>query len=593
MNPHPHNPRLLGALLVLCAVVAFFPAIGAGYIWDDDTLVTANPLVRNPGGLVQIWEGRNSRDYTPLTISAFWLEWRLWGAKPLGYHIVNLLLHAMAAVLLWRILVAMRIQGAWLGALFFAIHPINAASAAWVAELKNTLSSVFFLGSILAFVTAYLRRDSRWIYASLAFFVLAGLSKGAVVTLPLVLAGCLLWMFGKLTRHDLLRLFPFALVAVVIAWLTIHYQARAENYHLLHDTFLFRVARAGDAIWWYLRSIFLPFHSSPIAPQWHIDLDSPAAYMPALATVVLFALFYLNRKGPARPLFFAFSFFLWMILPVLGFVWMTLQQETPAADWWQYMAAPAIFACVAAGFDVSIRNAVKGVKLFLQVSLGVIIALLFFLSWRRAMTYESMETYCRAVLPEAPHAWTLQNNLGVVLKQQGNFAQAIACYRQSLSDNPRFVEARNNLGNALAATGNFAAAEEEYQKALQLSPNNPALLSGLALALFNDGKTDEAFLAQRHAISLDLNNPQLYAQFGRMLVANKQYPEAISCFHESLRRDPANIPVQIELIRALLAAGRNDEAAAAITGALDLARKTGDAKLIQAVESLQPQASHP
>ena len=568
-------------------MVAFLPAIiGGGYIWDDDTLLTANPLVHSPSGLVQIWEGKNSRDYTPLTISAFWLEWRIWGARPPGYHIVNLLLHAISAVLLWRILVALRVRGAWLGALLFAIHPINAASAAWVAELKNTLSSVFFLGSILAFITAYIRRDSRWIAASVALFALAGLSKGAVVTLPIVLAGCLLWMFGKITRRDLLRLSPFFLIAAVVAWLTIHYQARAENYHLLDDSFPFRIARAGIAVWWYLRGIFFPIGSSPIAPQWHIDTHSPVAYIPAIAAAVLFALFFWNRKGAARPLFFAYGYFLWMLLPVLGFVWMTLQQETPATDWWQYMAAPGIFACIAAGFDVSIRNAVRGVKLFLQVSLGVIITLLFFLSWRRAMTYESMETYCRAVLAEDPHAWTLQNNLGVVLKQQGDFAQAIACYRQSLSDNPRFVEARNNLANALTATGNFAAAQEEFQKALQLSPNNPVLLSGLALALFNDGKIDDAYLAQRHAITVDPANPRLFSQFGRMLVANKQYPEAVSCFHESLRRDPGNIPVQIDLIRALLAAGRNEEAATTTAQSLDFARKTGDTKLIQASSSL-------
>jgi Flp pilus assembly protein TadD len=204
-----------------------------------------------------------------------------------------------------------------------------------------------------------------------------------------------------------------------------------------------------------------------------------------------------------------------------------------------------------------------------------------------------METYCRAVLAEDPHAWTLQNNLGVVLKQKGEFADAIACYRQSLEDNPGFAEARNNLGNALAATGDFAGAEAQFLEALKLRPGNPELLSSLAEAYWSDGKTREAFAAQAGAITADRTNPKLYTRFGLMLAANKQFPQAVTCFKNALVLDPDNVETQINLIRGLLTLGRREEAIAACQQALQTARKSGDEKLIRIVGTLLDQAMQP
>jgi hypothetical protein len=151
--------KLSPALLVLCAVIAYFPAINAGFIWDDDLLLTANPQMQNTHGLKEIWLGKNSCDYTPLTLTILWLEKRLWHDAPTGYHVVNILLHAVAAVLLWRILLSLRIPGSWLAALLFVIHPVNVASVAWIAELKNTLSAALFFASILAFLASDKRQD--------------------------------------------------------------------------------------------------------------------------------------------------------------------------------------------------------------------------------------------------------------------------------------------------------------------------------------------------------------------------------------------------------------------------------------------------
>ena len=484
MNFRPLTPRTLAALLILFTVVAYLPAIGAGYIWDDDTLLTANPQMRSLDGLAQIWLGEHSRDYTPLTLSSFWLEWRLWGATPTGYHVLNILLHALSAVLLWLILSRLRIPGAWLGALLFAIHPVNVASVAWVAERKNTLSSALFLGSILSFLVA---RDSKRrspYLASVALFLLAALSKGAVVTLPAVLVLCVLWKDRKVTRRDLLQILPHALIAVAAAILTIRFQARAQHYGLIPDSFDYRIVRAGAAIWLYLGALLWPAGMSPMRQQWVPDPASPLTYAPALAAAGAFVLFFWKRRTWGRPLLFAYAWFLIMLLPVLGFVWMTLMQQTPSADWWQYMAAPGIFACVGAGIATASRKS----RLVIPLA-GVLLALLLIQTWRRAAIYQSMETYCRAVTNEDPHSWILQNNLGIMLKRRGRFPEAEACYRQALRDNPAYVEAHINLANAYGASGNLAAAEAELRLANQLRPHDPVVLQNLANIYSAEGRT--------------------------------------------------------------------------------------------------------
>jgi tetratricopeptide (TPR) repeat protein len=542
--------KLGAALLVLSAVIAYLPTINAGFVWDDDLLLTTNQEMEHVSGLNEIWLGKNSCDYTPLTLTTFWLEHALWGNGPTGYHVVNILLHALAAVLLWQNLSILRIRGSWLAGLLFAIHPVNVASVAWIAELKNTLSAVLFFASLLAFLISRERRNESFYALSIALFVLAGLSKGAVVCLPIVLCLCLVWRNGKITWRDMARVMPFALVAVAVALLTIRYQTLAPDYSLFSFDPLSRVARVGTVVWLYLGEIFWPTRLSPMFGQWQPDIDSAITYLSAVVGAILLALLFWKRKSWGGPALFVSGYYLFMLLPALGLIWMALQQEVSCADWWQYLAAPGIFAGIAAGF-CAVSDQLKTARLSLCALLCVALSMLTIQTWRRGAIYESMETYCRAVLAENPRAWTLQTNLGVVLAQRGEFEQAIAHHRQALLDNPRYMQAHNNLGNALRAVGNLREAELEFRSALQLSPSNPIVLANLADTCFSEGKIGEALAADAEAIKVDRYNPQRYTEFGLKLAANKQFEQAIVCFRNALVLAPNDVANQAYLSRAL------------------------------------------
>src|SRR5690349_5981436 len=143
----------LGAVLIGSTILAYLPALGGGFIWDDPDYVTNNHQLRSAEGLWEIWTNVKSiPQWYPLVHTSYWIEYHLWGLAPLGYHLVNVLLHAGGALLLWKLLKKLNVPGAWLAAAIFALHPVHVESVAWVTERKNTLSAFLYFGAAFAYL---------------------------------------------------------------------------------------------------------------------------------------------------------------------------------------------------------------------------------------------------------------------------------------------------------------------------------------------------------------------------------------------------------------------------------------------------------
>ncbi len=135
---------LQAGLILLVTFVTYLPVLRGGFIWDDASLTKDNRMVQARDGLYRFWFTTEASDYYPLTSTIWWLQWRLWGKSAGGWHAVNLLLHAFNVLLIWMVLRRLRIPGAWLAALLFAVHPVNVSTVAWISEQKNTLSLLVF-----------------------------------------------------------------------------------------------------------------------------------------------------------------------------------------------------------------------------------------------------------------------------------------------------------------------------------------------------------------------------------------------------------------------------------------------------------------
>jgi hypothetical protein len=179
------DPRVVLLVFGLLAAIAYAPVFDCGFIWDDDDYVTQNPVLRTWGGLASIWlQPRSLPQYYPLVHSTFWLEYRLWGLHPAGYHVVNVLLHTLAAFQLWRFCGQLGVRFGLVAAVWFLVHPVHVESVAWVTERKNVLSLLLALLAARQWLVWHEHGRARALAIGSVAFVLALASKTVVATLP-------------------------------------------------------------------------------------------------------------------------------------------------------------------------------------------------------------------------------------------------------------------------------------------------------------------------------------------------------------------------------------------------------------------------
>ncbi len=271
---------VFAAALALAVLFVYQPAWHGGFLFDDDLHLLNNPVLQ-PGGLLRIWVPGTYVNYWPVTSTAFRLQFELWGLDPLGFHLINIALHAISAILIWRILVLLRVPGAMFASALFALHPVNVQSVAWITQLKNTLSLPLALLSVL-FYFLYEQRGGRWRFAAaVGAFLLAALAKGMTLTLPIVLLACAWWQRGRIERRDLLRVLPYVLIGVFMIGMEVCQQHVSAGGNVVRcDNFLSRTAVAGCAVWFYLWKLIWPADLMFVYPQWRLDAWSVLSYLP-------------------------------------------------------------------------------------------------------------------------------------------------------------------------------------------------------------------------------------------------------------------------------------------------------------------------
>jgi tetratricopeptide (TPR) repeat protein len=587
------------ALLLLALVfIAYTQVFRAGFIWDDESHLTRNPCVIGPLGLKEIWTTTQAV-YYPLVLTTFWALHKFVGLNPLSYHALNVLLHAVSAILLWRVLRLLELRGAWLGAALWALHPVMVQSVAWVTELKNTQSCVFYLLSILFFLKwedqggVVCRLPQRRIgdrrslvfALSLLFFLLATLSKPSVVMLPIVLALCIWWMRGKIRWRNAPALAPFALISVVASAWTIweqRFHARAVGPDWA-QTFLERLIVAGNAIWFYLGKLVWPHPLIFIYPRWDVDSSKVVAYLPLLAAIAgLVALWFIHAKW-GRALFFAAAYYVVSLFPVLGFFSVFFFRYSFVSDHFQYLASIGPLALAGAGIatllgrfcetpadfvshpDAVLRSgstiASPRWRLVLSGGLcGILLVSLGFLTWRQTAEYRNLFALYTATLQKNPGCWMAHYNLGIVLSEQGEADQAIDHYRRAVDLRPDYAEAHYNLGRLLVEEGRLDDAIAHYERAAAINPADAEAQNNLGVTLFGIGRGDDAIAHYRKALEIWPDYAEASCNLANALIAKGDFDGAIAHYTACLAAIPDQEEAQYNLASALLRRGRTDEA---------------------------------
>lgn len=541
------HPILATAAIMVAVFAAHAPSIWADRIWDDNLMVYANPMIHAGDGLYRFWFTREAPDYWPLTSTMFWIEWRIWGNNPLPYHVANTLLHALGAILLWRVLRRLNVNeaGAWLAGLIFAVHPVTVESVAWVAERKNVLSIVLYLLSILAYLRFQDDGGRRWYVGSLIAAFAALLAKTSVVMLPPVLLLCLWWKRGRVTRKDLVGTLPFFALSAVFGLLTLWFQHgnnAAAGLNVRPESFASRLAASGWVVWFYLYKILLPIRLAMVYPRWNVDVGQVLSFVPLGLLIVCMAVLWRFRAGWARAPLAAMTYFVVTLVPVMGFVGMTYAVYSLVADHLQYLPMIGIIA-LAGGLAGSLIAGPGTHKTPLARGAGLaivcaVVVTLATLTWRQSRVYLNEGTLWTHTLAINDAAWVGYLNRGAFHCEHKNFEQAIEDCTQAIARKPDHPDPFYNRGYAHAGLGRFDLAIPDYTRSIELRNDDPDTYFNRATAYLKTNAPDRALADFRMAAELGMNTAALHFNVGNALLALGRLDEAIASFARAIKLQP-------------------------------------------------------
>jgi tetratricopeptide (TPR) repeat protein len=496
----------------LLAVAAFWPAAGLGFTGFDDVAYVLNNLhVVELDGLWRIWSSTDTPQYYPLTFSTFWLEYRLWGPDPTGYHITNILLHALNA---WLVAMVLRALGCrpWVTlsvAALFAVHPVQVMSVAWIAQRKNLLSALFALLAVLAWLRARPGRSGRpWTLLTGLLFSCAVLSKTHVATLTVTLLMLDAAVLGTPLRRCLFRQIPFISIGVVAAVVT----ASVEASYIAHrPEWVERGVIAGAALWFYAGQLVAPFDLAPVYPRWTVDASCWAWWLPLGAMIALIAVILKMRKRIPVVVRLGGVHFIATLLPVVGIVAYGNMAITYVSDHYLYLACPGFFLVV---LGIAPRWVTTNRQRILVWSCGVVVTIA-----------------CVAA----------------TMRYIPTFNSAVAIWQRTLAVNPQSYVAHAGLAQTHAVAGRIALALKHLDVAVALEPAEWALRVDIGKILLNDGHLDDA-----RGVLEDFSRawPALaepWSSLGRVAVRQRRFADARGHFETALHRDPRHIETHLEL----------------------------------------------
>ena len=511
--------------------------------------------------------------WIPVTWLTFSVDYALWGMNASGYHFTNIVLHAVAAALVYflsRRLLALGLPaaspraitlGACAAALFFAVHPLRVESVVWVTERRDELSSLFYLLTVLAYLKACDAsgaRQTRWRVVSIGVYALGLLSKSLIMSLPLVLLVLDVYPLRRARgawRQILLEKLPYLALAIAAAVVSVLAVARLGLTSASAYPPPARVSMALYSLVFYVWKTVLPLGLAPMyeLPA-RVDPTSPRFLIPAIVAIgVTVALILVRRSWPAA--LAAWLVYGLTVAPVSGIVHNGPQL---VADRYSYLACLGIAVLVGAAVAAAISSAAltPAMRAAVVVAGFTWIGALAILTLQQIPVWRDAETIWRRSLAVDPECAFCYGQSGALAGNRGDFVSAIAHFERVVALRPGNVHHRRNLGLALLKAGRPAEAAAQFEQILAKEPTDAGTRSRLGLALAQQGKMAEASREFERASRDDPRHVGALTNLGLSLIELGRPAEAIPYLEKAASLDPASGISRQALARARTAPAR-------------------------------------
>ena len=577
------NTTILCILLVIITLGIFAQTAGHQFINFDDTLyVTDNPAVKDglkPATIAWAFKATAASNWHPLTWLSHMLDVQLFGLRPALHHLMSVILHALSAFLLYRLL--LRITAAPWASLFtaalFALHPLHVESVAWVAERKDVLSGIFWTLTLLCYARYVEKPGAGRYLTALACFGLGLMSKPMLVTLPVVLLILDYWPLNRLSPAEsdtpsrtfsslIIEKIPFFLLAAASSLITVMTQHKGGAMANLEKAPL--GLRLGNAVIAYVRYLIDTVWPSDLAILYPFPTSLSLASLVG-AALLLIAISW-GVFGPGRRHRWLAAGWLWYLvtlLPVIGLIQVGGQSH---ADRYTYIPLTGIFIIIAWGVPQLLERW-NYRKEALMIAGGLTLCVLATLSWRQIAYWKDSITLFRHTLEVTSGNYLILNNYGIALDQAGDFDGAMKYYQEALNVWPRSAHAHNNLGAVLARKGRYAEAMEHYRSALAIKPDYIMAQVNIGKALAGMGDTEAAIRTYQQVLERDPTFSEVHLNLTQLYLKLNDNDRAMQHYQELRRLDPRSPKGALTIAVDLAQAGRMEEAARFFNEAVQIA----------------------
>lgn len=493
---------------------------------DDELLILDNPKIQDVTfeNFHEIFASYDPELYIPLTLFSHQIEYAFFGANPVVYHGMNLVLHIGSTLLLFMIFRRFFIERiAFSCALIFAMHPLNTEAVAWASARKDVLSAFFFLLSIHWYLQW--KDEGRRFRMSVIAFACGLLSKVSILFLPLILI-LIDWVRGEEVRwrEKMPYVFLTALFLIVALF----------GKPVQTGAFITPVLLSFVSIPFYLWKFLIPINLSVFYPfTAHVSFANSQILFGCLFLLFSGSLILWSLKR-TRTVVFGALFFLLMLAP--SFLNVLKGGENGvldiyfASDRYAYVAMIGLLFLVG---HVAIRwNIVANI--------AIVIAVLFGLgTYRQSRVWANSEILFQNVIDHQENSHVAYNNLAGIMFKNGNMEKAVEFYQKSLNVKKN-SRAFFNLAQIAASVGNSDYAIRFYEQMLEIQPRDAYAHAQVGSFYLKKGDIERAYEHLSRARELDVNLPSIHYNLGLIFEYLGQRDDAKKSFEEALRLDPTD-----------------------------------------------------